>query len=79
MFGYRLELVKDNHTTNNSTTTLPRFAINRIFKRRDYETRERAQQVVDSLYIDGAMTRSNFRYYTARNRLTKTVFRIVRW
>ena len=79
MFGYRLELVKDNHNTHRSTTALPRLAINKIFKRSDYETRERAQQIVDLLYVDGALTRSDFRYYTARNRLTKTVFRIVRW
>ena len=75
MFGYRIALVKENNS--NSTTPLSRFVINKIFKKNDYDTREKAQQIVDLLYIDGALSQSDFRYYTNKNRRTKTVK--VRW
>lgn len=77
MFGYRIEVVKENK--NNSTTPLSRFVINKIFKMNDYDTREKAQQIVDLLYADGALSKTDFRYYTNRNRKTKTITRKIRW
>ena len=77
MFGYKISITKDS--PSDSTTTLPRSIINTIFKMSDYENKQQAQQIIDALYIDGAMTPDTYRYYTYRNNHTKKVKRIVDW
>ena len=77
MFGYKISVTKD--CPSDSAITLPMIEINKIFKMSDYENMHRAQDVIDSLYLDGAMTPEAYSYYTYRNRHTKKVKRTVDW
>lgn len=77
MFGYKISITKDG--PSDSTATLSRSEINKIFKMSDYENKQKAQQVIDALYIDGAMTPETYQYYSYRNQHTKKVKRTVDW
>lgn len=68
MFG--LKIVREDPSEK---IVVPKFDVN------DFNTRNEAQEFVDTLYIDGAISKSDFEIYNKQINNTKTVKRVIAW
>jgi hypothetical protein len=68
MFGFKI--VREDPSEK---IEVPKFDVN------DFNTRKEAQEFVDILYIDGAISKLDFESYSKQIYNTKTVKRYITW